>query len=835
MNQTNLIVLAVVGAGLVLIPSSWWLPPSALISVLLAIGATAIIAQRWIQSKWVLPLAVMSLGASLSVWQVTAALSHRAPESLFGQDVVVTLKVRSVIDERPQRQIIIADTLEAPDGLSVRRWRIAWYGVPKHSRDRASEQASEQALDEAIGRPIELAVDDVWRMNLRLRSLTGTGNPGGFDVSGWYLRTHVDGAAYVRPTPAPVRLERGGVSSIDAWRASVAKRVTNLLPNDEFDEVVVALVLGFRAGVDKTFRELLVTTGTAHLLAISGLHIGLVSVAGFVLFKFFWSFFPNSIGQRYSRSAFAGFFSVCLALGYAVLAGLSPSTLRAVGMCAVGFFVLWQRRSVSLWLPFSISLALVVFSDVLRLLSPGVWLSYSAVALIIVLHRPNLSDVAVGASAHARLSIFSAWRTHAALGVCLLPMTGWFFSQGSLVAPIANLLAVPIVSFVVVPLCLLVVLLISFAPSLATVCLVLANTVIGYLEQWLTLCAAVPFADTPITVPSFFALATAILGVLCLCAPSAIGVRRYCLPLCLPVFIWSVGARQVTGLEVHVLDVGQGHASLVITENHAVLVDTGGTLGGGFTHWEATVLPALRQLGRAKITHVIVSHSDLDHSAGAEQLAAEFPEAEFWLGGVSAVANLPNAKRCVAGEHWRLDDVEFSFLHPARQAVESASIGQNVSDNDDSCVLLVQLGESTVLFPGDIEQRGEAILMQRLQHGASPENESVHTPKTAPSQALALRSRVTLLVAPHHGSRTSSTPEFVQGWFPEHVVFPAGYRNRLGFPHDGVRMRYKERGIVPYVTGRDGAVRFQIGRSGLLAAPSRYWDENRRLWHPLKR
>jgi len=623
-----------------------------------------------------------------------------------------------------------------------------------------------------------------------------------------------------------------------AWRTSLAKRIANLLPNDEFDDVVIALVLGFREGIDDTFSELLVKTGTAHLLAISGLHIGLVSVAGFALFKLFWSLFPNAIGQRYSRSAFAGIFSVCLALGYAVLAGLSPSTLRAVGMCAVGFFVLWQRRSFSLWLPFSISLALVVFSDVLRLLSPGVWLSYGAVALIIILYRPNLigdRDGRVGAVIRVRTSVYSAWRTHAALGVCLLPITGWFFSQGSLIAPIANLLAVPIVSFVVVPLSLLVVVLVNLAPSFAALCLSLANYVISHLEHWLKLCAATPFSDSTISVPSFFTLVTALLGALCVCAPSAFGVRRYCLPLCLPVLIWSLGARQVNGLEVHVLDVGQGHASLVFTENHVVLVDTGGTIGGGRTHWEATVLPALRKLGRAEVTHVIISHSDSDHSAGAEQLAAEFPQAQFWLGGVSEVTGSQNVKRCAAGEHWRLDDVEFSFLHPARQAVDPELIGQNVKDNDYSCVLLVQLGQSTVLFPGDIEKNAETLLMQRLKVPNSDGDESVSKVESAVPKAFALHSPVTLMVAPHHGSHTSSTTEFVRGWFPEHIVYPAGHRNRLGFPHYDVRMRYKERGSVPYVTGRDGTVRFHMGPTGLLVPPSRYWDENRRLWHPLKR
>ena len=813
MNQASLIMLSVVGAGLILILPGWWLPPVFAFTLLMAIGIAAFIALRWIKPQWVWPVVAISLGAAVSVWQVNAALSQRMPTTYFGQDLEITLKVHSVVDERPQRQIIIAETLSAPRDVRAQRWRIAWYGVAKHDD----------------GRTIELAPGDVWRMNLRIRSLTGNGNPGSFDSAAWYLRTRIDGAAYVRNMPKPVRLERGDVESVHGWRSLLAKRVTELSTSDKFDHVVVALTLGFRAGVDESFQELLRQTGTAHLLAISGLHIGLVSAAGFVVFKMLWGLFPHTIGRRYSRSVFAGVLSVCLAIGYAVLAGSNPSTLRAVSLCVVVFFVVWQRLSVSLWLPFSLSLAFVVFTDVLRLLSPGVWLSFGTVGLILVLHRPNSSSPRIVGS------LARVWRTHAALGLCLLPITGWFFSQGSLIAPLANLIAVPVVSFVVVPLSLLVILFIELAPGLAALCLSMANAVIGVLEQWLTLCAAIPLSNSSVAVPGYMALIAALLGAMCFCAPSALGVRRFCLPLCLPVIVWSIDARQVAGLEVHVLDVGQGHASLVLTENHVVLVDTGGTLGRDLTHWEASVRPALRKLGRTNITHVVVSHSDSDHAAGATLIANQFPLAEFWLGGVSAVAQIPDAKRCVAGEHWRLDDVEFSFLHPARHAVDPAWIGQDVSDNDHSCVLLVQLGKSTVLFPGDLEQRGEEQLMDRLQFTNMAKNVPDSPRETAAPRSLALRHRLTLLVAPHHGSHTSSTPAFVDGWLPEHVVFPAGYRNRLGFPHYDVRMRYKEIGSVAYVTGWDGAVRFQLGPLGLLAKPTRYWDENRRLWHSPKR
>jgi len=783
-----------------------------------------IIVRRCLNAHWVASALAFLCGAMVSIIQIHSALSHRVPDRLTGDDVRIHVRVESVIDERPQRQVFIARTLQAPDHIPAKRWRIAWYGVPKDINTH----------------PIVLAVDDEWEFTVRLRGLQGTGNPGGFDVSAWYLHTHVDAAGYVRNDPAPVLINPGGNHSVNAWRAQLADRVRGLSADDTYDAVVVALTLGFRQGIEEDFRQLLIVTGTAHLLAISGLHIGLVSAAAFLFFKWVWGVGLTHWEWPLSRTAFAGLLSLCVAVAYAVLAGLSPPTLRAVGMCAVGLWVVWQRRSLSIWIPFSITLAVVVLSDVLRLLSASVWLSFGTVALIVVLHRPPKSN--------ATFSFTRVWRMHAALGVCVLPLSGWFFSQGSLISPVANLLAVPLVTFVIVPMSLGVVVLVNVWPTAAAVCLHIVGYAIEALERWLQWCSQLPFSGVPITISSVLILIAALMGVLCLCAPASVSMRRFALPLCLPMLVWSLGKRSVNDLELHVLDVGQGHASLLLTENHVVLVDTGGTLGSGQTHWQATVLPALRRLGRQRVDHVVISHSDSDHAAGAEEIAQNFPQATFWLGGVADLTadrvTVDKKRRCEAGQHWELDGVQFSFLYPSSLDVERELIGQNVDDNDSSCVLLVQLGHSTVLFPGDIERRGEAKLLARLLPQAnwpgdtadypveSGNIDPLHQAPRGASAQLALKNRLTVLIAPHHGSRTSSTDLFVAAWRPEHVLFPAGHRNRLGFPHEEVLMRYNIGSSEPYITGRGGAILFKLGPLGLKAKPARYWVKHRRLWHP---
>ncbi len=815
MNHAGLFCLIVMGAGLVLLSPTGWPTPAQLIPFLAAASLAVCATLRWVHSRfhitWLCAVLALCIGALVSAWQVSTALNYRVSEAMFGQDVIVTVRVHSVVDDLPRRQLMVADTLDAPAALNARRWRISWYGLP---------------LDEK-GQPLVVKVGDVWKFNVRIRAMHGAGNPGGFDVLAWYFRTHVDAVAYVRNSPSPLLVTAGSTSSINAWRTATAQRIQALSDDSAYASVVVALTLGIGSGVDVAFRELLVTTGTAHLLAISGLHIGLVFAAVFLLMKCLWQACSVRLGQRVSRTGFAGLVSIFAAMAYALIAGLGPSTLRAVAMCAVGFFFLWQRRSVSPWLPWSAALGFVVLTDVPRLLSPGVWLSFVTVALLIVLYQPKKNT---SARRSFWVTASSAWYTHVALGICLLPITGWFFSTGSLIAPLANLLAVPVVSFVVVPLSLLVVLFIDVWPGAASVCLMWVIFVIGVLEHWLKLCAAIPFAGVSIIVPSLFALLTACCGVLCICAPRALGLARFSVPLCLPVLVWTMGQRAVDGLEVHVLDVGQGHASLVLTENHTVLVDTGGVIGDGRTYWQASINPALHHLGRQQLTHIIISHSDLDHAAAADELAMQFPDAQFWLGGLSVVDGV-SANRCWAGERWRLDGVEFSFLHPAAHDVEPTLFGQNLDDNDESCVLLVQYGRSTVLFPGDIERRAEARLLSRIKLAEFAENRIDSATESAVQQPLALMQQVTVLVAPHHGSRTSSTQDWVDALLPEHVVFPAGHRNRSGFPHDDVLMRYKDGGSEPYVTGRDGALQFYFDPLGLRRPPTRYWLKNRRVWH----
>jgi len=505
-NHFALWALPVAAAGAILCLPDWPVLVNLLTFVLCLVSICSALALFTLvysgsgtsRGKWprfigvaLLAVTVFCAAAAATVHQLDERLQRRVSANWLSQDVAITVRVLSVRDELPQRQVLLVDTIEAPHGLAPRRWRLNWYGMPF----------------DVDGNVALAAVGDVWQLTVR------------------------------RSKPKPQRLHSGTIDSVSAWRVARAAAIRRLAPDGDPYGIAVALSLGLRDGINERLQQLLISTGTAHLLAISGLHIGLVSGASFMLLRLMWSYWPW-LGRRCSRFAFAAIGAVAAALLYAACAGFSASTLRAVGMCVVAYFVLWQQRSVSIWTPWLMTLSLLVITDITRLLSPGMWLSFGTVWLILLTHRGR----------HSKLSFWRrAWVTHCQLGVCLLPLTAWFFAQGSLIAPLANWIAVPAVSLVVVPLCLVVMVFVNSAPSVATFALEWVNFAMAWLQRWLALLIELPASHSVITVPTTFVLITSVLGALCLCSPRGLALRRFALPLCVPMLVWSMGGRSVPG------------------------------------------------------------------------------------------------------------------------------------------------------------------------------------------------------------------------------------------------------------------------------------------------
>lgn len=450
----------------------------------------------------------------------------------------------------------------------------------------------------------------------------------------------------------------------------------------------------------------------------------------------------------------------------------------------------------------ALALFAVLLLDPLAVGGAGLWLSFGAVALILYAMGGRLGRAGTradgspagrpdaGAVSGPGATLWWRWgRVHLVVALGLAPLTLALFQEASLVAPLANLVAVPWTTAVVVPLTLLGTATLAVSDALAAAVLWLAGGATALLWWWLDTLAAAPLAAWRLAVAGW-TLVPAVLGAVWLLAPRgwpgrALGVVGLLPLLFSPPSLPPPGAFRLT-----VLDVGQGLAAVVQTRRHVLVYDAGPRYRSGFDTGRAVVLPYLRAAGVTRLDTVVISHAGMDHRGGLGAVRAALPVGRLLAGDTERP---PGSEPCRRGQRWRWDGVSFRILHPAVPR----------SGNDGSCVLRVAADGRSVLLTGDLEAVGEGAL---LAAGVEP---------------------TTVVVAPHHGSRTSSTPAFVAATAPAYVVFSTGYRNRYGFPDPVVAARYRAQGARLLDTAAAGAVTIRTG-GGL--AVERYRDAARRYW-----
>ena len=720
-------------------------------------------------------------GACWSVFALQSAGERVLDARLVGVDLVLAGRVADVPRERAGRRsfdFVVERAVRTPGNLpfAPRRLRLSRRGG---TALRAGER---------------------WELTVRLRPVGGLRNAGGFDRVRYLLSRRIDASGYVRDgQPARFLGEAGGTGAL---RHALAERLDALGAQPPFEPdrsravaLVKALTIGVAHEVPERTRELLRDSGTAHLLAISGLHITLV--AGWGL----WGgrALARAFGVESGRAATLGLLaSALLAAAYALLAGFGLPTRRALVMLLVVLLAGFRLRVLSPGTALAAALVAVLAIDPLAPLAVGFWLSFGTVAALLWLHSGRIRERDAGRLAH----LASLLRTHCLLGVVLLPATAWFFQSGSWVAPLANAVAVPFTALLVVPLAFLTLVLAVLWPAAGELALGAFDGTSALLLAFLAALLERLGGVWTLALPSAAALLWCVAGLALLFGPRGLLPRRFVPFLLLPALAANLAPPRPDGFEVHVLDVGQGLAALVLTAHETWLYDTGGRVSPSLSMLEAVVVPYLHTLGRRRVDTLVVSHPDSDHAAGTEDARRRWPGLRV-IAGARDADTPAEAIDCRAGQSETHDRVRFSFLHPAGH--------DGGSENDASCVLLVHLGASRVLLSGDIERAGEARLIGRIG-GSLP---------------------VTMMTAPHHGSRTSSSAALLRTFAPAHVVFPAGAANRYGFPHETVQMRYKAAGAVTHVTGRDGALRFGFGPDGLVGPPESWRGAARRFWHDL--
>ncbi|MEW6446215.1 MAG: DNA internalization-related competence protein ComEC/Rec2 [Pseudomonadota bacterium] len=723
-----LAVLAGMLAPLVWPPLAVWFP------AFLVLGLALV----WRTSRR--PLAWMALGLALGGQAVDAVRSGWLAPALEGERLSMDVRIEGLPESGPHATHFIAEVVSPPEGLAQgfpRRLRLAWYKQPP-----------------------ALAPGEVWRLSATLKRPHGMVNGMGFDYEAWLFRQGIQATGTVRDGE---RLRTPSDWSVDALRLSVRARLIERLAGEPSLGLVLGLTLGDRSLIGEGQWDALIATGTNHLLAISGMHVTMIAGLVWVCSAWIWRRVP-ALALRCPAPLAGALAGAAAALAYSLLAGFSVPTQRTLLMLLAAVLALLSRRAVRARDVLGVAALFVLLYDPLSVLDVGFWLSFGAVALLIYAAMGGL-----GRSGWLTDAVRAQW----AVTLGLAPLTVLLFQRASLVSPLANAFAIPLVTLLVTPLALVgTLLLFVFEPAGAALLWCAARALDGLL--WLlTAMAGWPLAQwfPAFADPWLFLLAVPAIGWVL--APRGIPARWLGLVLLLPL-VWPRLEQPGAGsLWLDMFDVGQGQAILLRTAGHAMLYDAGPLGFSGFDTGAEVVLPALRALGLRRLDAVMLSNGDRDHAGGVNAIREALPVASIRQGG-------PSPDGCRAGLEWTWDGVRFRVLHPAEGFSSRKS-------NDWSCVLKIESPGGRVLLTGDIERRAELALRTS--------NEDL---------------RAEVLQAPHHGSLTSSGIAFLDAVHPALGLISAGYRNRFGHPRAEVVVRYRERSVKLLDTPSCGRIQVRL-------------------------
>ncbi len=857
-----------------LLPSNSYISFSLVASVFIAFIAIKFIAypethsSRMRRMNPLVGLLITSLAAALfgfgqAGWRSVAYQSQGMDRALEGRD----LRITGIIAAMPQRDesgirfrldVESAQLVEDGRSSSVKlppRIQLSWYrSLPRLSEDAATVPFAE--LQAGSG---HLQAGERWQMVARLKAPHGNLNPHGFDYELWLWEQGIGATGYVRATPreaargdGPIKIGQTWHHPLEAARQHVRDAIFERIASPQLAGVIAALATGDQAAIDRADWDIYRATGVAHLMSISGLHITMFAWAAAGLIGRLWRRsmrLTNALPAQHA--ALLG--GVLLAAAYALFAGWGVPAQRTVWMlCAAAALKCSGKRWPwpMVWL---LVLALIVALDPWALLSAGFWLSFVAVGVLFAtdagrqnavvhgdpqpLSLPDVarSDESKGSGDDApiqplryaihrplalrlfiqrlfMLRLPELLREQWLITLALAPLSLLLFNQVSLIGLLANVLAIPWVTLIVTPLAMMGAAwpLLWDAAALAVQAL---SVVLSWLAQW-------QYATVSIASSAGFMPAAALFGSILLVLKLPWPLRCAGAVMILPLLLHTP-PRPATGEFILLAaDIGQGNALLVQTANHSLLYDTGPRFSRESDAGQRTLVPLLRALGE-KLDVLIVSHRDADHIGGAAAVLMMQPQAKL-ISSIEDEHELQlqrRAQRCIAGQTWQWDGVRFEILHP-----QLADYDRAQKPNAMSCVLRISNGRQTALLTGDLEAAQE----QRLVQSHALHHDDVKADVKSEVKAdLKNHLKADLLLVPHHGSKTSSTPEFLDAVLPSIAIVQSGYRNRFQHPVPEVMARYQERGIVVIESPRCGAAHWASDAPQVLCQR----EQVKRYWH----
>lgn len=730
---------------------------------------------RWCPLLWV--VGCFAMGLFWQGWHCQELLKHRLTAPQEGKTLIV---VGAIVDipRCDERHCTFTFFHEAPllAGKSnielspkmAMKLSLSWYGIKR-----------------------SLHVGQRWKLAVKLKRPRGTLNPGAFDAEAWTWQQHIAarGNVNVRGSNQFLGLARG--YQFARWREKLLQTSRVILKGEPLGGVVTALSLGWIQDITPAQRLVVQRTGTAHLLAISGLHVGMVAGLFLWCISWLWSKIPHVTGYVPAPTVGA-VVAIVIAVIYSEMAGFACSTQRACIMCALLLLPKLVHRHMTVKTALFLAVWVVLLWDPCVVQSSGFWLSFSAVFVLV--YAQYAKDA-------------GRWAQHfQAQWVCLiglLPLSCLYFHQISLVCVLANLIAIPLVGFVVLPLVLLGTALAVYHVAWSQFVFGCALKVLGSLGLILSKLSALSWAAWSVSFSQGWEFLVVTAGcALVLFTKSNwrwAGLMSFLTFLLPPPFPLQKGQ-----FKLSLLDVGQGLASVVSTRHHALIYDTGPRFSKERDCGQTIVIPYLQQEKIRTVDMLVVSHGDNDHAGGALSILKGISINELYTSVPKQFEPEKNAafphtfiKRCQAGAHWEWDGVTFEFLHPP--------VLSSFKSNDRSCVLKVTSPHGSVLLAGDIEKEAEYWLCDHLF-----------------SSLLS-----TILIVPHHGSKTSSTSDFLESVHPQVALFSFGYRNSYHHPHSQVMQRYQVAGIETFNTVGSGTICYNQGKSSPW---SFYRDNHREFW-----
>ncbi len=714
-------------------------------------------------------LAIFVFGMCWAQLHASDYLQHLLPEELAGKDFVITGTICDIpaSAETVQRFILELEAFSAHDysGPVPEKLKLSWY----------------------YGEPVRAG--ETWQFKVRLKPPHGFMNPGGFDYEAWLFQNGINATGYVRKSEINRKLQPAALLDGTATRQTIAENIESVLHDSAFAGFVAALAVGDRSAIDPHQWRVLINTGTNHLMAISGLHIGLAAAFGYWLCR---RLFPARAMQFIPAQHAAMICAVIIALAYAMLAGFAIPTQRALLMLMCVACASLLRRTSRPMDVLALALVLVLLWDPASVMSAGFWFSFLAVAVIFY--------ALTGRMAQSRWLKWG-WM-QIVIALALFPLSLFMFQQTSLVSPLANLFMVPYVSLLVVPLILLALVMLPLSATASAALFSVAGRLfelIWPLLQWLS---DLPYSHWLKPQPGILITILALLGVAIMLAPRIQYWRAAGVILLIPAVTWQPQAPQHGAYELNVLDVGQGLAIVVRTHSHTLVYDTGAHFSDRLDSGNAVLLPFLTHEGIESIDLLMISHGDDDHIGGAASLLEAYPQTPVLGQGIEKLA-AASRNPCKAGQKWQWDGVVFTLLHPDG-AVYTAT-------NNRSCVLKITGMGGSVLLTGDIEKKVETRLLQHKKDLLSAD----------------------ILIAPHHGSKSSSGTDFIEAVSPQIVVFAAGYRNRYQFPKPEIVERFAAQGAQMYMSGHAGAIRMVVHPQSGIAPVESYRENHGKYWNQL--